>query len=183
MEDIINSVGKFLDPVKIITQLGLEKGCNVADFGCGPGYFTFPFAQAVGEDGKVYSFDILPQILETVTSKAKFSGIVNIIARRANLENAGGTKLEDGSIDWVILKDILFQNQKKEEILKEAYRILKPEGRVLVIEWNSAELSIGPSSELRISESRLKEMLLAEKFSIEKSIEAGSFHYAFIAKK
>ncbi len=183
MKDIENSVGKFLDPIKIIAQLNVEKGCTVADFGCGPGYFTFPFAKAIGNDGLVYSFDILPQIIETVTSRAKFSGVVNVVARRVNLENIGGTKLRDNCLDWVILKDIIFQNQKKDVIIKEAYRVLKPGGKALFIEWNSNELNIGPSPKLRIPEKELKEMLAEVKFSIENSIEAGSFHFAFIAKK
>ncbi len=183
MDVIPNPVQKFLDPAKIIAQLGVAKNSKVADFGSGPGYFTFPFADAVGKDGIVYSFDVLPQITEAVAGRAKFSGATNVIAKRVNLEKAGGTNLKDGQIDWVILKDIIFQNQKKEEIIKEAYRILKSGGSALFIEWNNKQLTVGPSLETRIPEKELKEMLMKEKFTIEKEIEAGSFHYAFIAKK
>jgi ubiquinone/menaquinone biosynthesis C-methylase UbiE len=183
MIEIINPVGKFLDPLTIIAQLEINKGAVVADFGCGPGYFTFPFAKAVGTDGLVYSFDILPQVLETVSSKAKFSGTNNVITRRANLENIDGTKLGTGSVDWVILKDILFQNKKKQAIVKEAYRILKPGGKILVIEWSLKDLTIGPDLGVRIPEEKLRELFEIENFSIEKSIEAGSFHSAFIATK
>lgn len=183
MEEIRNPVGKFLDPIKIIAQLEIEKGCKVVDFGCGPGYFSFPFAKAVGTDGMVYSFDILPQMIETIESRAKFSGINNIVVKRTNLEKVGGTKLKDEYVDWVVLKDIIFQNQKREEIVREAYRILKKGGKALFVEWNEVDSAIGPNLKLRVSEKKLEEMIVAEKFSIEKTIEAGSFHYAFIAKK
>ena len=183
MKEIENAAGKFLDPARIIAQLEIAQGATVVDFGCGPGYFTFPFAEIVGKDGLVYSFDILPQIIEAVAGKAKLAGVVNIITRRVNLENPGGTKLQDGCSDWVVLKDIIFQNKKKQEIIKEAYRVLKPGGRALFIEWNEFNLTIGPSLELRINKKELEKMVLQEAFLIEKPIEAGNFHFAFVAKK
>jgi len=172
-----------LDPEKIIAQLEIAKKSVVADFGCGPGYFTFPLIEAVGKEGMVFAFDILPQVLESIAGKAKLAGIHNLVAKRANLEKPGSAKLEDNCADWVVLKDILFQNQEKQIIIKEAYRVLKTGGRMLVVEWNSREFGVGPSAELRVDEAKLKELLVAENFSIEKEIEAGDFHYALVARK
>ncbi|KKQ45738.1 MAG: Methyltransferase type 11 [Candidatus Moranbacteria bacterium GW2011_GWC2_37_8] len=176
-------VGKFLDPDAIIAQIDVQSGSVVADFGCGPGYFTMPFAKIVGQGGKVYSLDVLPQALETVVGKSKNSGIINIETKRVNLEKENGSKLESETVDWVVMKDILFQNQKKDIIIAEAHRILKPGGAVIVIEWNQAESAIGPDSEIRIKPEDLKKMFESDKFIMEKDIEAGDFHYAFIARK
>jgi ubiquinone/menaquinone biosynthesis C-methylase UbiE len=178
-----NAAGKFLDPEAIIKQLGIMNGNAVADFGCGPGYFSIPFANVVGKDGRVYAFDVLPQALESVESKAKLEGLSNIVTKRVNLESLKGTKLEDSCVDWVILKDVLFQNQKKEIMLGEAYRILKPGGKAIIIEWNQGELAVGPGKELRISPLDLRQMLESQHFRIEKDIDAGNFHFAFIAEK
>jgi ubiquinone/menaquinone biosynthesis C-methylase UbiE len=183
MTETMTSVGKFLDPLAIIAQLGISKGDVAADFGCGPGYFTFPLVEAVGKDGLVYSFDILPQALETVASKAKFAGINNILTKRANLEKIKGTKLADNSVDWVILKDILFQNQEKQVIIGEAARVLKAGGKIVVIEWSAKDLTIGPALGVRIAIDKLREMFTSENFAIEKEIEAGAFHNAFTAVK
>jgi ubiquinone/menaquinone biosynthesis C-methylase UbiE len=183
MEPTPNVAGKFLDPEAIIAQLGVVSGEVAADFGCGPGYFSIPFAKAVGENGKVYALDILPQTLETVASKAKNSGITNIITNRVNLEKKNGSKIESDSIDWVILKDVLFQNQKKEVIIAEAHRALKPGGKVIVVEWSQNDLAVGPESEIRIPQDKLKKMFIKQKFSLEKDVEAGDFHYAFVATK
>lgn len=183
MEENQNAVGKFLDPKEIIAQLDVAVGCVVVDFGSGPGYFSIPFAKAVGEDGQVFSLDILPQALETVAGKAKNSGITNITTKRVNLEKENGTKLEADSADWVILKDVLFQNQKKEIIIAEAYRILKKGGKAIVIEWNQKESLVGPAVEIRIAQSALEKMFVDQNFSIEKNIESGDFHYAFVAVK
>ena len=183
MEDNKSEIGKFLDPDAIIAQLDVQSGSVAADFGCGPGYFSIPFAKKIGEDGKIYSLDVLPQALETVVSKAKNSGIANIFTSRVNLEKENGSKIESDSIDWVVLKDMLFQNQKKDVIIKEAHRVLKEGGQILVVEWNQNASSVGPDFKLRIREGDLKKMFLNAGFSVEKNVSAGDFHYAFVAVK
>jgi ubiquinone/menaquinone biosynthesis C-methylase UbiE len=183
MEENQNVAGKFLNPGAIIAQLNVRSGSVAADFGSGPGYFSIPFAKAVGEEGRVYSFDILPQALETVIGKARNSGVANITTKRVNLEKENGTTLEAKSVDWVILKGVLFQNQKKEAIIAEAYRILKSGGRMIVVEWNQEESAVGPAKEVRVPQDVLEEMLRNQQFKIEKNVEAGDFHYALVAVK
>lgn len=174
--------GKFLDPQAILDQCDVQSGWMAADFGCGPGYFSLPLAQMVS-NGKVVAFDVLPAALESVESKAKISGIENIEIRRVNLENQNGTGLGDGEVDFVVVKDMLFQNQKKDAILREAWRILKNDGLILIVEWNENDFSIGPDKSLRIAQHTLKEMLKREGFDVQKEVKAGKFHYSFIAKK
>ena len=87
------------------------------------------------------------------------------------------------SVDWVILKDVLFQNQKKEVIIGEAKRILKSGGKVVVVEWNKKDAGVGPEDDLRIMAEVLKKMFTDQDFSIAKNVTAGDFHYAFVAVK
>lgn len=179
----VKHIGKFLEPDLVISQIEIENGSQVADFGCGPGYFAIPFGKAVGLRGHIYAFDILPQALETVQGKAKSAGLVNITTKRANLEKVGGSHLENEQLDWVIIKDILFQNQQKDIIISEAFRVLKSGGRVLVIEWIDKDSNVGPDQEIRISEEELCAMIEKQGFKIEKKLNSGDYHYAFIATK
>ena len=183
MEENKNEIKKFLDPDAIIAQLDVQAGSVAADFGCGPGYFSLPFAKAVGEDGKVYALDVLPQALETVINKAKSSGLTNVITSRVNLEKENGSKMEANYFDWIILKDMLFQNQKKEIVIREAQRVLKSGGKIIAVEWNQIDSGVGPELKIRISENDLKKLFLEQGFSVEKNIDAGDFHYAFVAIK
>lgn len=184
MENKIPKSGDgFLDPRDIISQLEITPGSQVADFGCASGYFSIPFAEAVGVEGRVYAIDILPHVLDTVESAARYAGLANIETKRANLEKAGSLGIEKESLEWVILKDILFQNKNKEAILKEAYGVLKSGGRILVIEWQKEGAFIGPEKGLRISEDDLKKMAAEQGFVFEKELRAGGFHYAFVAVK
>ena len=183
MEENQNAVGRFLDPDKIISQLNLNPGDVVVDFGCGPGYFSIPFAKIVGDDGRVIALDVLSHVLETVDGKAKNLGLTNVTTSRVNFEKANGTKLEDNSADWVILKDVLFQNKEKEIVIIEAHRVLKSGGKTLIIEWNQKDASVGPAMDIRISEIALEKMLNENGLIVEKNIKAGDFHYAFVAVK
>ncbi len=173
----------FLNPKNIFDQLALSPGDRVADFGAGAGHFTLEAARRVGDTGVVYAIDVLASALESIESSARVSGLGNISCVRANLEKEQGSKISQDTIDCVIAKDVLFQNQDKESILKEAHRVLKPEGIFLVIEWNEGNRTIGPDVSLRVDEKKLQEMIEKSGFSIEKNLSAGDYHYAFLAKK
>lgn len=173
---------EFIDPTIILEQLNIAKDSQVADFGCGAGYFSIPLARKIPE-GKLYSLDVLPAALESVASRAKIEGLINIVTARVNLEKEGGSKLEKDSLDWVILKDMLFQNKNKDIILREAFRVLKTGGKILAVEWDEQEAFIGPQGAIKISAENLEKMLANENFKIETKIKTGDFHYGFVAVK
>jgi ubiquinone/menaquinone biosynthesis C-methylase UbiE len=174
---------KFIDPEKVLAQADLKPGSVVADFGCGTGYFSLAVARAVGSEGVVYSLDILPQRLESVESQAKNFGLTNIITQRVNLEKIGGSKLPDKSVDWVVIKDMLFQNQDKKIILDEAKRVLKDDGKVLLIEWSPEDSGIGPEKRLRLTEEAAVDLAQQEGMWVFKKIDAGNFHYGLVLMK
>lgn len=173
----------FLSPKDILKQINVAPGSTVADFGCGSGFFSLAFAEAVGETGKINSFDILPSALESVESKAKLQGLNNIFTQRANLEKNGGSKLSDNSMDWVVVKDMLFQNKNKDIILGEAYRVLKAGGKMLLVEWNDEDMPIGPERDIRISEQELKRLAESQGFKMEKELDSGGFHFGAVFQK
>lgn len=173
----------FVDPATLVDKLSIKPGSTVADFGCGSGYFSFEFSRSVGTEGMVYALDVLPSALEAVSSRAKSLGLSNISPKRVNLENEQGSGLPGDSIDWVILKDMLFQNQKKSIILQEVARVLKAGGQALVMEWHPDEALVGPEKSLRVHPDDLKTLLSEAGLSFEKEIPVGGFHYAFLVKK
>jgi ubiquinone/menaquinone biosynthesis C-methylase UbiE len=174
----------FVDPKTVVDQLAVEPGSQVADFGCGSGYFSFEFARRVGlEQGRVYALDVLPSALEAVASRAKTLGLTNISAKRVNLENEHGSGLANASMDWVILKDVLLQNKERNIMLREVARVLKPEGRALIMEWNPDESLVGPEKQLRVNPDELKQLIATVNLAVEKEFGVGGFHYAFIVKK
>lgn len=173
----------FVDPETLIRQLTIAPGSVIADFGCGSGYFSLAFAKAVGREGKVIALDVLPSALEAVASRAKMSGLQCVSTKRANLEKENGSGLAAESVDWVILKDILFQNKHKDIILREVNRVLRPGGHALLMEWKDQDASVGPELHLRISREELTALVQAEGFLMQQELSVGDFHYAFLLAK
>lgn len=173
----------FVDPNTLLRQLSVTPGSMVADFGCGSGYFSLAFAKAVGKDGRVIALDILPSALDAVKSRARMASISHISTRRANLEKEGGSGLAPESMDWVVLKDVLFQNSNKELILKEVNRIVRKGGHVLLMEWKDEDATVGPELHLRISRNDLVTLIQSVGFSVQEELQAGDFHYAFLLGK
>jgi ubiquinone/menaquinone biosynthesis C-methylase UbiE len=175
--------GKFLDPVEIINQLNVKEGDKVVDFGCGAGFFSIEMARRVGGSGMVYAIDVLPSALESVQSRAKTLGLTNITVKRANLESEKGSGMPEASFNWVVMKDVLFQNKNKGIMFVEAKKVLIPEGRTIVVEWDVKDFSIGPEKNLRIPKEMMKEIAESAGFMIEKELHAGNFHYSLLLKK
>jgi ubiquinone/menaquinone biosynthesis C-methylase UbiE len=177
-----NGLG-FVDPRGVAEQLPLFEGEQVADFGCGAGYFSCAFAQKVGTTGRVTALDILPASLEAVTSRARSMNLNNIVTKRANLEREGGSGFDPHSLDWVIVKDMLFQNAEKDVILYEAARVLKPSGKLFVMEWSRENTFVGPEKNLRIMREDLLALLAAAGFTITEELSVGEYHFGYLATK
>jgi ubiquinone/menaquinone biosynthesis C-methylase UbiE len=173
----------FADPSAIVDQLDIELKSQVADFGCGSGFFSFEFAKRVGAEGVVYALDILPAALEAVASRAKILNLSNIITKRVNLEKENGSGMAPQSMDWVVIKDILFQNKDKKLILGEVSRVLKSGGHAILMEWNPKESLVGPDVALRITPEQLRLLVESAHLAVEKELSVGGFHYAFLVKK
>ncbi len=96
---------QFFDPEKALSLLGLNhKVVNVADFGCGYGTFTIPAAKIIA--GKIYAFDIEPEMIEAIGRRVKALSLGNVEAILRDFL-AKGSGLKDGSVDYVFLFNIL----------------------------------------------------------------------------
>ncbi len=154
---------------------------EVADFGCGRGYFAIPLAKIVNQ-GIVYAFDVLGEALEAVRSQAKLEKVSNIKTIRCNLEILESSKLGDDSMDLVILANILFQSQKKPEILKEAKRVLKEEGELILIDW-IAGTTLAPKDGWLISKKEAQQLVEAEGLALDRELAVDNQHYGLVFRK
>ena len=176
----------MLDPAAVVQLFGLKNGDYVADFGSGHGYFIVPLAKSVSPDGKVFAIDIQRQMLDVARAKSKLENLLNVECIWSDLENPQGSKLKDDFVDLVLLTNILHQSDQKENIIKEAHRILRSNGRLALIEWEAGEKNggFGPPDEMRIAKETAVNLCTGQSFSLEKEFDAGSHHYGlFFVKK
>ena len=173
-----------LDPKKIVESFGLKNGDFVADFGSGHGYFVIPLARNVSPEGKVFAIDIQRQMLDVTRAKSKLENLLNVECILSDLEIPQGSKLKDNFVDLVLITNILHQSSQKENIIKEAYRILRAGGRLAVIDWNKGEKNgFGPPDEIRVAKDTVMQLGIDQSFSPAQDFDAGNHHYGIIFVK
>jgi ubiquinone/menaquinone biosynthesis C-methylase UbiE len=167
----------FSDPVSNLSKLGLTEGMRVVDLGAGSGFYTFEAARRVGNSGRVFAVDVVKDLLERIRSVGLTTGLRNIEVIWGNFEKIGGTKLGEGTADRVIASNVLFQVEKTDEFVLEIKRILKPGGKVLVVDWDSVS-TLSPKTVVTAN----KAQMLFEKagFKLDQSFGAGDHHYGLV---
>ena len=172
----------FFNPDKILKILGINKSIvNVADFGCGYGTFSIPAAKIIS--GKVYALDIEPEMTETTKRKAREDRLDNIktILRDFMLDGSG---LQDKSVDYVMLFNVLYTSGEPEKLLKEAYRILRNGGKIGIIHWNyDSTTPRGPKMEIRPKPEQCIDWATKSGFNIPKKYDLKPYHYGIVMEK
>lgn len=172
----------LLDPEKILKdELQLVPGSWVGDFGCGgAAYFTFETARQVGEGGFVYAVDVLKSVLDNIKRRSKELNLRNIDTLWSNLEKFGACKINNNSLDYGLLINIMFQNKNRAGLLKEVVRMIKAGGKILVIDWKEGRFPIGPRPENRMTLQELVGLADLVGIKLDKKFEAGQYHYGVI---
>jgi len=180
----------FLNPQKVIDSLQILPGMQIADFGVGRGDFALAASYAAGKNGVLYAIDIKKTALEALKSKAKEKNISNIHPIIADLEKIRATSLKEDSIHCIIIANVLFQIAAKENVAREAHRVLIPGGKVFLIEWEtegeqkiSGKPKIGPVMSARLKKEDAKKLFEIRGFNFDRIFLAGDHHYGMVFKK
>ena len=173
----------FSDPKKNLEQIDFAPGMKVADFGSGAGYHTFIVAHAVGDTGAVYALDVQKDLLMTLKREAEKNHLFNIEIIWADFESTEPGKLKENLIDRVVVTNVLFQINNKEGLVREITRVMKPSGKVLVIDWSDSFGGIGPAQKDVFPKDTCQDIFEKAGLQFEKSIDAGLHHYGFVFKK
>ncbi len=173
---------KWLPPQEAIGRLSLVPGLTIADIGAGTGYFSIPFAHAVAPDGKVLAVDFQPEMLELLGKKLEAPGAPrNIQLIEGSAERTG---LPDGVCDVVFFANIWHELDDTSDVVKEADRILKPEGRIAILDWcHELDGPPGPPAGHRVAESAAIATVEGTGGRIRHSGAFGPYSYLMIATK
>ncbi len=173
----------FTDPTHVLSQFGLSEGACVADFGAGSGAYTLAASALVGASGRVYAVDVQKDLLTRIKNAARESGARNVEVVWGDVEKPGGTKLGEKTLDAVIVSNLLFQLEDREGFLAEVLRVLKPRGRVLVVDWSDSFGNMGPRPQEVVLKSTARALFESRGFTLEREIDAGEHHYGLVMRK
>ncbi len=114
------------NPVAIAS---LTEGETVLDLGSGAGFDCFLAANKVGKAGRVIGVDMTPEMIEKARDNAEKGNYENVEFRLGEIEHLPAA---DNSVDTVISNCVINLSPEKEKVLKEAYRVLRPGGRIAI---------------------------------------------------
>jgi ubiquinone/menaquinone biosynthesis C-methylase UbiE len=171
------------DPKRVVKDFMVREGSTVADLGVGYGHYAYALSEAVGEQGKVFAVDIQKNLLERLKKESDEKGIKNIEIIWGDVEIVGGTKLRADSVDAGIIVNVLFQVESKAGLVREAGRILKVGGKLLVLDWTESFGSLGPQPNMVVDAETARRVFETGQFEFQKNINAGEHHYGMVFVK
>ena len=129
---------KWQRPDRVMDVLGLKPGNDVADLGSGAGYFTFRLARAVSPGGDVFAVDTDQELLRAISRRAAQDGLHNI----ETVASDDGLVLPH-PVDLIFLSNVYHHLPEQTRYFADARAVLKPRGRVAIIESRPVGLLAG----------------------------------------
>jgi ubiquinone/menaquinone biosynthesis C-methylase UbiE len=148
----------------------------VADLGCGSGYFTVPLA---AKAKKVYGIDVQKEMIDFLREKIRKLKITNV---ELLLSKPAEIPLEDESVDLLLTVNTLHEFDDKERMIGEMKRVVKKDGKLLIVDFVKKETGFGPPVEIRVSKAKAVRLFEAKGFTLTEKRDL-PYHYLLVFVK
>jgi ubiquinone/menaquinone biosynthesis C-methylase UbiE len=163
--------------------LHLTQGTRFLDLGCGKGSYALAAAEVVGPSGRAYGIDVWAEGIAEMKRRAGERGLNNVEALVAQV--AEGIPLDDSTMDVCLMAAAFHDFVEEgagETALREIVRVLKPGGRLAIVEFKKIDAQPGPPLAIRLSLEEVMHLIQPFGFEISQTSEVGPYHYMVIAK-
>lgn len=135
----------------LIQSLNLKPGMTVADIGAGTGYFSRKIATRVGNTGVVYAVDVQPEMLGKLKGEARrYPNIKPVLSTETDVQ------LPANTVDMAIMVDVYHELAYPYEVMQSVLRALKPNGRLVLVEYRAEDDSVPIKASHTMSEAQIK---------------------------
>jgi len=168
----------LIDFATLLSVLELPEETVFLDIACGTGNYAIEIARQIKEKGKVYAFDLWDKGIDQLKLKSGSLGLDHIEAEVCDVSKK--LPLEDASVDVILMATVLhdlIHDGTHEGMLSEAVRVLKPGGKLAVIEFKKIPGPPGPPERVRLSPEELIEILEPLGFQNRDTVELGDATY------
>ncbi|MFA7309469.1 MAG: methyltransferase domain-containing protein [Candidatus Paceibacterota bacterium] len=172
----------FAHPPRNVDALSIEPGMTVVDFGSGSGAYVLAIAERLKNKGHVYAIDVQQDLLRRTKNETHKKGYTNVEVIWSDLEKPMSSKIADRHVDVVLVSNLLFQLEDKTAPLTEAWRILKPAGKLAVIDWSESFGGMGPVKNEVVNKELALALAKTAGFELVSEFNAGAHHYGLILR-
>ena len=174
----------LIDSDKFFQELDLRKGISFLDVASGRGAYSLAVSDIIGPQGNVFAVDLWAEGIEMLKAAAQERGFENITAFVSDVGRR--IPVEDQSIDVCLIATALHdfvEDRIDKGVLDEVGRVIKPAGRLAIMEFKKIDGPPGPPIDIRLSPEDVADMLGPYGFNKERTEDVGPYNYLISLNK
>jgi ubiquinone/menaquinone biosynthesis C-methylase UbiE len=174
----------LIDTGKFFQELNLQKGISFLDVASGRGAYSLAVSDIIGSQGNVFAVDLWAAGIEMLKAAAQERGFENITAFVSDVGRR--IPVEDQSIDVCLIATALHdfvEDQIDKGVLDEVGRVIKPAGRLAIMEFKKIDGPPGPPIDIRLSPEDVADMLGPYGYKKEHAVDVGPHNYLILLNK
>ncbi len=164
-----------LSPKETLRRSGFKEGMTLCDIGAGTGAFSIPATEMSREN--IYALEISDDMIDLLEKRIAEKNIKNLKVKKVKNDSL---PLEDKSCNMVIMVTSLHHIDDKDFMADEIKRVLKKEGRLMIVEFHKRETPMGPPAYHRISQEEVESFGKDNGFKQVDKFILGENFYVFI---
>ncbi len=160
----------LIPPARTLEKFGLDKGMTFVDVGAGTGFFSREASKIVGKEGRVVAAEMSPEMIEILKRQG--------VPREVEVLQSGeySIPLPDSVADLTWLAFVTHETPDVPRFLKEAARVTKQHGKIVIVEWKKQTEERGPAMEERLAQADLRGQLDGYRILGEGSLNASHYY-------
>lgn len=168
--------GRFLSPQLLLEEVDLRAGQSVLELGSPIGFFAAAALAKVGSEGHVYVAGPDAESLEVVDGLSHHDNLHLVLLRDVLV----GKNIPLGSIDTVVLTNLLSSAAHPGDFCVSVGQYLKPGSEVVLIDWDSEVREVGPDASKRVSREQAIKLMAECGLEFDRILKTPGYHYGLV---